>query len=310
LPTADGQWHTFELWDAPIMMEGLAKRFPMIKNLKGRAIDNPRLGIRLNYGPRGLFAVMHDEKDKSYIQTPGLYSDKHRLYYSKHTVSNWTCDVDDSNLDPGGKPASSPKSNNCTVLGDQLFTYRIVVATTGEFWNLNNMGGGLPDVLQALNDRLADMLIPYERDLSMTFVLVDSNDIVMYDDPATDPFDNPIDVPLSRTQAASTIQDSFISDHYDIGHGYHERTGTSAAGQALVGVACLDNFKASGYTYQASSFMSNTVFSHEFGHQLGCWHTIYGCGNTGCHRVEPGQGACIIVTISIKLASLAGRGCS
>lgn len=31
LPTADGQWHTFELWEAPIMMDGLAKRFPMIK---------------------------------------------------------------------------------------------------------------------------------------------------------------------------------------------------------------------------------------------------------------------------------------
>ena len=135
LPTADGQWHTFELWDAPIMMEGLAKRFPMIKNLKGRAIDNPRLGIRLNYGPRGLFAVMHDDKDKSYIQTPGLYADKHRLYFSKHTRSNWTCDVDDTNLIPDGNHTHRSKSNNCTVLGDQLFTYRIVVATTGEFWN-------------------------------------------------------------------------------------------------------------------------------------------------------------------------------
>ncbi|NBB88969.1 MAG: hypothetical protein GVX96_04190, partial [Bacteroidetes bacterium] len=122
LPTADGQFHTFELWDAPIMMKGLANRFPMIKNLKGRAIDNPRLGIRLNYGPRGLFVVMHDEKDKSYIQTPGLYAEKHRLFYSRHTYSNWTCDVDDSNLMPGGKPASSPKANNCTMLGDQLFT--------------------------------------------------------------------------------------------------------------------------------------------------------------------------------------------
>src|SRR6056297_2803292 len=206
LPTADGEFHTFELWEAPIMMEGLANRFPMIKNFKGRAVDNPLLGIRLNYGPRGLFAVMHDNKDKSYIQTPGQYADKHRLYYSKHTVSNWTCDVDDSNLIPGGKPVSSPKSNNCTVLGDQLFTYRIVVATTGEFWNLNDMGNGLPDVLQALNDRLADMMIPYERDLSMTFQLVVNNDIVMYDDPATDPFSAPTNTSVSINEAENTIE--------------------------------------------------------------------------------------------------------
>src|SRR6056297_1232119 len=297
LPTADGEFHTFELWEAPIMMEGLANRFPMIKNFKGRAVDNPLLGIRLNYGPRGLFAVMHDEKDKSYIQTPGLYSDKHRLYYSKHTVANWTCDVDDSNLDPGGKPASSPKSNNCTVLGDQLFTYRLVVATTGEFWNLN--GGNITDVLNALNNRLADMLIPYERDLSMTFVLVDSNDIVMYDDPATDPFPDPTNTGASLDDAEQDIEAHFDPAHYDIGHGYHEIIcGVSCGFGGLAGVAvgCRDGNKARGYTFQPNDIVDNTVFSHEFGHQLGCRHTIYGCGNTGCHRVEPGQGVTIMST--------------
>jgi len=303
LPTADGIWHTFELWDAPIMMEGLAKRFPMIKNLKGRAIDNPRLGIRLNYGPRGLFAVMHDDKDKSYIQTPGLYAEKHRLYFSKHTRSNWTCEVDETNLAPGGKPSASPKSNNCTELGGQLFTYRIVVATTGEFWNLN--GGNSSAVMNALTNRLAGMLIPYERDLSMTFVLVGNNDIVMYDDPMSDPFTNPTDPGVSIDQAQSAIQDSFNVADYDIGHGYHEITcgtgGCSWGGLAGTPVACRDAFKASAWTFQPNDRVDNTVFSHEFGHQLGCLHTIYGCGNTGCHRMEPGRGVTIMST---------GAGCT
>ncbi len=297
LPTADGQWHTFELWEAAIMMEGLAKRFPMIKNLKGRAIDNPRLGIRLNYGPRGLFAVMHDDKDKSYIQTPGLYAEKHRLYFSKHTRSNWTCDVDDTNLAPDGEPAHSSKSNNCTVLGDQLFTYRIVVATTGEFWNLN--GGNLTDVLNALNNRLADMLIPYERDLSMTFQLVDSNYIVMYNDPSTDPFPDPTNTVVSLDDAQFDIEAHFDPAHYDIGHGYHEIIcggGCGFGGLAGVAVGCRDGSKARGYTFQPNDIVDNTVFSHEFGHQLGCRHCNYGCNSSGCHRVEPGQGVTIMST--------------
>lgn len=299
LPTADGQFRTFELWEAPIMMEGLASRFPMIRNFKGRDIDYPQRGVRLNIGTRGLFAVIHDEKDKSYIQTPGQYSDVHRLYYAKHTYNNWSCDVDETNLMPDGKVLDQPETNNCTELGDQLYTYRLVVATSGEFWNLNNMGAGLPDVLQALNDRLADMLIPYERDVAMTFQLVDSNDKVMYDNAATDPYTNPTSTSTSINQAEAAIEANFDDADYDIGQGYHEITCSGAcgwAGLAWTPSACRNGVKSRAYTYQPNNIATNTVFSHEFGHQLGCLHCNYGCNSSGCHRVEPGQGKTIMST--------------
>jgi hypothetical protein len=299
LPTADGRFHTFEVWEAPIMAAGLAEKAPTLKNYKGRDIDHPQRGVRLNIGTRGLFAAIYDEKDKSYIQTPGKYAEVHRLYYSKHTYSNWSCDVDEGELLPEGKVRDQPETNNCTQLGDQLYTYRLVVATSGEFWNLNNMGAGLPDVLQALNDRVADMLIPYERDVAMTFQLVDSNDKVMYDDAATDPYTNPTSTSTSINQAETAIENNFDDADYDIGQGYHEITcggGCVWAGLAGTPVACRDGNKGRAYTYQPNDIATNTVFSHEFGHQLGCLHCNYGCGSSGCHRVEPGQGKTIMST--------------
>lgn len=301
LPLANGEFQTFELYDAPLMQEGLANKYPEIRNFKGFDIDRPERHIRLNIGPLGVFAIIADTEDQTIIQPLVGERERHELYFSRNTYSNWSCETSHEEQLKSEQDFKE-STNNCTVNGTDYYTYDIVVTTTGEFYNLN--GGTMSSALNALTNRLAAMVIPYERDLAMTFQLVSNNDIVMFTDPSTDPFSAPTNSGVSIDEAENTIEANFSNSEYDIGHGYHEITcgsGCFYGGLAGVAVACLNGAKARGWTYQPNDIATNTVWSHEFGHQLSCWHTNYGCGNTGCHRYEPGEGATIMST---------GAGCS
>src|SRR5690606_16888140 len=111
----------------------------------------------------------------------------------------------------------------------------------------------------------------YEKDLSVSFQLVANNNLLIYTNPATDPYTNTSnDLGANQTNINLVIG----SANYDVGH----LVGTGGGGVAYLGVICTSN-KAGGLT--GSSQPVGDAFdvdyvAHELGHQFGGNHTFNG----------------------------------
>ena len=59
IPLENDSYATFELFDSPVMEEGLASRYPRIKSYKGIDKNNPLNSVRISVTPRGFHAAIH-----------------------------------------------------------------------------------------------------------------------------------------------------------------------------------------------------------------------------------------------------------
>lgn len=167
-------------------------------------------------------------------------------------------------------------------MGSTMRTFRLAVATTGE-WTRN--AGGYPTVTDTIalrTNALAKITAAvnrlngiFERDLASRFLLVNpsvrSDKNLLYDDPATDPYDNS-DKPTQLAINQTALTNRVGTANYDIGHLF----GTAGGGVAIKGALCDDKLKAQGYSARELStddpFVVDYV-AHEIGHQFGMDHT-------------------------------------
>ncbi len=149
-------------------------------------------------------------------------------------------------------------------------TYRLAISTAAEYSQFN---GGTVDSAMAeivtLVNRLNEV---FQRDLAVKLELVANNNLLIFTDPATDPFANTSDDGEINTQV---INDIIGSNSYDIGH----VVGTNGGGVALLGAVCSAQVKGDGVT--GSPTPNNDAFyidyvAHEVGHQFGANHTFNG----------------------------------
>lgn len=147
-------------------------------------------------------------------------------------------------------------------------------------------------ILAAMNTSLTRMNSVFERDLSLHFNLIANNEVVIFLDPATDPYTS-----FGPTSAHTVISANIPAADYDMGHLLDKRNGNGQAGD--IGVICNDNAKAGGWT--ASNFPEGDTFdidyvAHEMGHQLGANHSYsYQNGSYNPNSlVEPGSGSTIM----------------
>ncbi len=281
---------------------GLQADYPNIRSFRLVIPSSTEIVGRLNVSPEGVFAVVledggaveitHEREGKriaQYIERVDVHAER----------AAFTCGVEDEGLAPFGKTGTPQKiqANSCFQLGTTLRRYRIALTNTGEFAQLN--GGTVTGVNAAFNRRLAELNAIYEREASITFVLIAGNDVLISLDPANDTFPNPLSSADSRPRAAKYINDRIPVGNFDIGHGLHETDqNISINGQASVGVVCRATFKSSAFSTVRSTG-SLVIFQHEVGHQFSCEHTNYGCqnpSNESSQRYEPGQGVTIMAT--------------
>ncbi len=306
LPLPDGDFGRFRVIESPIMEAGLAAKFPEIGTYRGQGVDDPAATVRFDLTPAGFHAMIRSPAGSIYIDPYSREESDHYISYwaGEASSSGRTFECEVRGHAPSGlieryraaRQVSAKGVSAKAVSGETLRTYRTAVAATGEYTGFH--GGtvllGQAAIVTAMN-RVTGI---YEQEVAIRMVLVADNDLIVYTDPATDPYTNDSGgTMLGQNQA--NLDAVIGSASYDIGHVFS----TGGGGIASLGVPCVNGFKARGVTGLGSPigdpFWVDYV-AHEMGHQWGGNHTFNGdegsCagGNrNGPTAYEPGSGSTI-----------------
>lgn len=268
LPFPDGTLHRFALTQVPVLAPTLAARYPQIRTYAGRSLDDLATMVRLETSPAGLHAqVLTPTGPLSVLADPRAAN---RYEVRTDTPVDFTCQA----LPVPGR-AQGSLGGTAPVppapYGSQLRTLRLALAATGEY--TQNFGGGtVAGTLASMATLVNSLNAVYERDLAVRLQLVANNDLLVFTDGTTDPYDN--SSANTMLNANQTVVNSAIGvANYDLGHVLGYLSG-GYSGVACVGVVCSANLAASRASTGSSATYMATVVTHEIGHQLGSGHTF------------------------------------
>lgn len=306
LPTNNGEIQHFRVYEASVMEPALQIQNPNTRSYAAQGIEDPSAVARFSVSSIGVNVMIYSA-NYSTIYIDPYTQDKN--YYISYNISKlpadpngFECMVEDTN-----SPAPSGENKNAD--DGTLRTFRAAIACTGEYaqfqLNQQGVGSGEPDavkkaaVLMAMNTTMTRVNGVYEKDLSVTMVLVANNTDIIYLDAGSDPFTNNNASTLIN-QSQTVIDAEIGSANYDIGHTFS----TGAGGLAQLRVPCTSS-KARGVTGTSFPLGDNydiDYVAHEMGHQFGANHTFNNsCGNNrnGSTAMEPGSGSSIMAYAGI-----------
>lgn len=297
LPVADGRLERFRVYYAPVLAPGLAARFPNIRSYAGIGIDDPTASVRLDLTPAGFHAMILSARHSTVFIDPYAQADTEHyiVYYKKDfTKANqsFDCHTTEEAADRGrnGSPLNGPARS--LLQGDcRLRTYRLALTCTGEYAQFH--GGTVEGVLAAMNTSMTRVNGVFERDVNATMEIVENNDLLLFLDPETDPYNDG-----NPGQMIGECHDQCVdiigSDNFDIGHIFS----TQGGGLAGLGVICSSNRKGNGVTGINSPVgdpFDIDYVAHEMGHQYGAGHTQNNdCNRSGNSSMEPGSASTIM----------------
>ena len=305
LPDPYGGAVAFSLRSSSVMPERLAERFPEIRAFEGVALHDSSITIRLELSSKGLTAQVLGPGSRWLIDpVKGLSPEFARSYkYSKsfQPKDEAFCELESSGLFEVGRAASknsSETTRRARSTGESIRTYRLAVATTGEYGVYH--GGTTASALEAVVATINRVDGIFSTELAIRFQLVDDNDAVVFSDPLTDPFTGNDDAGVLINQSQEQIDLLIGTENYDVGH----TLSTGAGGLAGLGVVCREGGKAEGVTGSSrpeGDFFDVDFVAHELGHQFNADHTWNG-KNGGCgagqrganSAFEPGSGSSIM----------------
>jgi len=222
------------------------------------------------------------------------------LYKSYFKEGQLPADFACSTLQKEEQPTQSRSANPA---GDcMLRKYRLAVACTAEYTEYH--GGTIADALAALNVTLTRINAIFEKEVAITFELVDNNSEIIFLDPETDPFPDIapngfFDDTEIFDEGERIMNERIGVENYDVGHVFI----TGLGGIAWTSGACMDQYKArgiSGLNTPEGPLFDVDIVAHELGHQFGADHSFSG-DDGACfrntseqHAVEPGSGTTIM----------------
>lgn len=297
LPRPDGARRNFEISRSLVMSPELAAKFPELQTFQGLASDGSGTRVRFETGPAGFSAMLFAAHGVSLIERDTSSGEFVSYARDRRGAGEpFQCGV---HFDGQGsesdafaqKLAGNAKAPNLT--GPTLRTYRTAVAATGEY--TNTFGGtvarGLGGVVSAIN-RINQI---YETDLALRLVLVPNNNLLIYTDASSDPYNNASGLTM-LDQNQTNLTTVIGTANYDFGHVFS----TFGGGFANLNSVCNASLKARGVTGLGAP--NNDPFwvdyvAHEMGHQLNAPHTFNGT-----------TGSCAGTTRSASAAYEVGSG--
>lgn len=308
LPMPDGTSGDFTVEESPIMEPELAAKFPWIRTYIARGISEPTASARLDWTQFGFHAIIFSIHGTVYIDPYNRATTTHYISYFKKDLIPTESHImrEEGPLDTDSEIAADIRrivaSGVTRSTGEELRTYRLAVAATGEYTAFH--GGTVPAGMAAIVTAINRVTGIYEREVSVRMVLVANNDLIVYTNASTDPYtNNNGSTMLGQNQ---TNLDAVIGNaNYDIGHVFS----TGGGGVANLGVPCRAGLKARGVTGLPSPigdpFYVDYV-AHEMGHQYGANHSFNGStgscsgGNRNAGTAyEPGSGSTIMAYAGI-----------
>jgi subtilisin-like proprotein convertase family protein len=286
-PDASGQMIPFKVEETPVFSKELSLKYPNIRSFTGTGLMNKADRVRFSYSHKGLQAMLIlNGKDKRVFLEKASRNSSDYVVYSRSgegTASkDFVCATEmmfDRNEGIG----------TAKLADDQLLRkYRIAVSASGEYTQFH--GGTVADALAAINATLTRVNEVFITDLAVTLELVANNDLIIFTDPDTDPYQANL-----NTEVQNTLTNTIGELNYDVGHLFHEDTNGGNAG--FIGAVCTTSQKGSAYSSslnpQGDVFDLDYV-SHELGHQFGANHTwSFDSEGTGV-QAEPGSGSTIM----------------
>ncbi len=318
LPQPDGTYRAFKVWQTSMMEKGLAAGYPGIKTFTGVAVDDAWVTAKLDYTLRGFHAMIFDGSNTFFIDP---YSNKDDNYYIVHykkkefRYPNETgiCQVKghDENGPAGnativtqtGMPQLSKISN-----GYQSRTYRLALACSNQYATTAT-GMATPtiaDVLSAMTTSMNRINGVYEREFSITMVLVANDTSIIFTSATNDPYNTINTNPAALCSQNQKTCDTVIGNaNYDIGHVFT----TNGGGLSDLGCVCDPGRKASsetGFSTPVGDGFDIDYVAHEMGHEFGAEHPFNNGSDGSCNSnmyrpaaYEPGSGSTIMAYAGI-----------
>ncbi|TAG78385.1 MAG: hypothetical protein EAZ24_06750, partial [Burkholderiales bacterium] len=218
LPMPDGSFDSFRIVETAVMAPELAARFPQIKTYLAQSISDPGVTARLDTTTLGFRAQFLSSKGTIYIEPLARGDLSRYIAFNKKDDTaerppmrcNVTGEVFKSTPEGLRKNAIEPLAT-----GANLRTYRLAVATTGEY--AAQFGGTKADALSGIVTTMNRVNGIFEREAAVRMQLVANNDLVIFTNGATDPYDNN-DSRAMLGQNQTTLTSIIGGANYDIGH--------------------------------------------------------------------------------------------
>lgn len=300
LPTANGKFQNFKVYEKSNFVPALAAKYPEIKSYVGESIENPSDVVYFSVSPLGL-SSMEIKADQSavfiepYTKNASTYvvykkSDK------KDDLNKFECTtINNAKNQMGSDVAARPNADD-----GLLRTFRLALSVTGEYTAY--FGGTKAQALAAMNNTMTRVNGVFEKDFSARMVLIANNDDLIYTNASTDPYAPSSQMSLWNNQLQSTLTSVIGEANYDVGHLFGASGGGGNAG--CIGCVCVDGSKGKGITSPNNNIPAGDTFdidyvAHELGHQFGGNHTFtYSNEGTGV-QMEPGSGSTIMAYAGI-----------
>ncbi|MBS1643957.1 MAG: T9SS type A sorting domain-containing protein [Bacteroidetes bacterium] len=303
LPSPEGTFREFRIWESSMMEPGLALKYPFIKTYTAEAVNNRQVTAKIDYTLFGFHAYVFDPSGNylidPYTSRPsGHYVAYYRSDYHPANREKMICELAQSELGKEANPYAGYGLSNGTVQK----TYRLALAADSEYCAaVVPYGPTKPLVLSKMVTTMNRVNGVYERELAIHLTLVANTDDLIFI--TNSPYSN-YNGGTMLGQNQTTVDNVIGSANYDIGHVFS----TGGGGIASRASVCRTSNKAQGVTGSPAPYgdaFDIDYVCHEMGHQFGANHTFN--ANTGScfsngvasRAYEPGSGTTIMAYAGI-----------
>jgi len=312
LPLPDGTFSRFAVAESPILEPALAARFPEIRTYALAGVDRPSLRGRLEATPHGIHAMVLTGEGTALVDP--LPGSRGVLYRSRTDPgAPIVCGVEEGIaggglLPPATRTDLTDEARSWTAAaatpasGGTLRTYRMAVATTGEYYQAR--GGNDLDVLASIVVVMNRVNLVFQTEVAVSFVLAANTTDLFFTDKDADGYANDNEC-VMRSENVAVVTAVLDDGEYDIAHVFGSGAGGCAGGGNVCtasranGASNLDTNPVRALDHDG--FSGYRLVAHELGHQFGAGHTWSGTGGdctddqfSAGDAYEPGSGTTLM----------------